>query len=526
MKRTRQSGTSRGPANVWGGLPWLATLFLGAWLAALGTSTVPAQEEHATRLLENGDRLERDGKLTQARAAWTEVVSSHPDSTAAPSALDRLGTAAYPVEDFALRGQIAHDALVTARQVFERVAGDYRASAEAPRAVFKLGLLFSDPSSPFFDLDEAYAKFSRITTVYPGSDFVDEGLYGMGEVLVKQGQPQRALVPISTLMTQAPDSPLADDALFLKGICLCRLENFREAIRAFQSLRDRYPDSHYRARARDRNTHLLRILQARNGDARDLYSQIHLVLPGLSSEWRIRSVISMATDAANRMAIADSRSGVIHVLDPEGTPLSRTDIKQPSAVWLGPDGLLASSRGDVIEGARRIPLIFGGDQQKVGDAAYIGRDPFSRLIVWDKKSDNVLRFGEGMAFETILSDGRQQRVDAAVVGEDGSVYLLDARERTVRVLQPGGGTRNVAIGLEALLRRPDFMAVDFLGNIYVMDTSSRAIGAFEPGGTVLAQVVSGKEDGAPFPRPLAMAVNGRGEILVYDERRDGIVVVR
>jgi len=206
MKQTRQSGSSPGHAAVRGGLPWLAPLFLGAWLAALGPSAVLAQDDHATRLLENGDRLERDGKLTQARAAWTEVVSSYPDSTAAPSALDRLGTAAYPVEDFALRGQVAHEALVTARQVFERIAADYRASAEAPRAVFKLGLLFSDPSSPFFDLDEAYAKFSRITTVYPGSGFVDAGLYGMAEVLVRQGQPQRA-VSAASRISRRPFEP-------------------------------------------------------------------------------------------------------------------------------------------------------------------------------------------------------------------------------------------------------------------------------------------------------------------------------
>jgi TolA-binding protein len=508
------------------GVRRLATLALALGLVSLGASIAPAQEDHATRLLENGDRLERDGKQAQARAAWTEVVTSYPDSTAAPTALDRLGTAAYPVEDFALRGQAAPGGLVTAKEVFERIAADYRASVEAPRAVFKLGLLFSDPSSPFFDLDEAYAKFSRITTVYRGSEFVDEGLYGMGEVLVKQGQPQRALVSVATLLMEAPDSPLADDALFLKGICLSRIRDYREAIRALQTLRDRYADSHYRALARDRNTHLVRVLQSRNGGPDGLYSHSHLVQPALSSEWRIRSVSSMATDAANRVAIADARSDVVHVLEPEGALLSRAEIKRPSAVWMGSNGLLVAARGDLIEGGQRNPLTFGGGQQQVGEAAYIGRDALGRLIVWDEKSDNVLRFGENNVFDAVLSDGRQQRVDAVSVAEDGSVYLLDARGRTVQVLLPGGGSRNVPLALEEVLRRPDLLAVDFLGNVYVMDTSSRAIGVFEPGGTVLAQVVSGKEDGAPFPRPLAMAVNARGEILVYDERREGIVVLR
>ena len=45
-------------------------------------------------------------------------------------------------------------------------------------------------------------------------------------------------------------------------------------------------------------------------------------------------------------------------------------------------------------------------------------------------------------------------------------------------------------------------------------------------GVRLARLTSGKADDDPFPRPEAMTVNGRGEILVYDQRRAGIVVFR
>jgi TolA-binding protein len=526
MRRIRQSGINDGMGTVPGKLGRMAGFALGVGLAVLGTVVAPAQEDHAQRLLENGDRLKRDGKLEQAQAVWTELVTTYPDSIVAPTALDRLGTAAYPVEEFSLRGQIAPDGLLAARPIFERIAVDYRSSREAPRAIFKLGLLFSDPSSPFFDLDEAYARFSRITTVYRASDLVDEGLYGMGEVLLKQGQPQRALVPISTLLANAPDSPVGDDALLLKGTCLGRLGEYREAIRALQSLRDRYPASDHRILARDRNTHLVRMLRAGKDASSPLYSEFHFVSPGLSSEWRIRSVASMAASDANRVAIADSRADVIHVLDADGTPLSRTDVRQPSAVWLGPDGLLAASRGDLVMGARRFPLTFENGRETVADAGFVGRDALGRLIVWDRKSDDVLRFRKEVTFDALLSEGRRQRVDAVSVSEDGSVYILDARERTVRVILADGSSRNLPIGLEELLRRPDLMAVDFLGNVYVMDTGSRGIGVFDSRGTVLARVVSGKEEGAPFPKPLALAVNGRGEILIFDDRRSGIVVAR
>ena len=79
---------------------------------------------------------------------------------------------------------------------------------------------------------------------------------------------------------------------------------------------------------------------------------------------------------------------------------------------------------------------------------------------------------------------------------------------------------------ESEVRRAGHMALDFLGNIYLMDTGARVIEMRDPQGALLARLTSGKADEDPFPRPEAMAVNERGEILVYDQRRAGIVVIR
>ena len=59
-----------------------------------------------------------------------------------------------------------------------------------------------------------------------------------------------------------------------------------------------------------------------------------------------------------------------------------------------------------------------------------------------------------------------------------------------------------------------------------MDAPSRIIEMRNSEGALLARLTSGKADTDPFPRPEALAVNQRGEILVYDQRRAGIVVFR
>ncbi|MCZ6649726.1 MAG: hypothetical protein O7D35_03590, partial [Acidobacteria bacterium] len=76
------------------------------------------------------------------------------------------------------------------------------------------------------------------------------------------------------------------------------------------------------------------------------------------------------------------------------------------------------------------------------------------------------------------------------------------------------------------LRRPRHMSRDFLGNLYLLDTVARVLEMRAPDGQLLARLTSGRADGEPFPRPAGLAVNGRGEILIYDERRAGIVVYR
>ncbi|MFQ5670967.1 MAG: tetratricopeptide repeat protein [Acidobacteriota bacterium] len=499
-------------------------LFLGM---AGGSGGTFGQDDLAARQLETGDRLAAAGKVVQAQAAWREVVARYPDSPSASAALDRLGSTAYPAEELAARGQMPAASLDQARAMFETIVREYQASPQAPRALFKLGLLFSDPAAAFFDLDEAYARFTTITTLYPASEQVDQGLLGEADVLATQGQCQPALKPLSTLLLVHGESPLLDQAWFLAGRCLGRLGKLRAALRAFQELRDQIPASPLATVARDRTTHLARLLRGGSRAPAALYTRFDLLVPSLPAGERLRSVTAMAADEKNRIILVDERAGAVHVLDAKGRPLSRLGVRRPSAVFAHGDLLLVGADGEVVSGGKGTSLTGPGGRVSLLEIGFLGRDPRQRLIVWDRRTGSLLRYKRDLSFESVLVEGRERRIDAVTLAEDGTLYLLDARRERVSILPPGGGgTREMALAPAAGLPRPDTMAIDFLGNLFVMDRADRSLVVFGPEGKELAHLSSGRDATDPFPRPDALAVNRRGEILIYDERRRGVVVAR
>ncbi len=479
-------------------------------------------DEIAARELANGDSLARDGKLDQARTAWRQVVERYPDSQEAPTALDRLGTAAYPVEDFHLRGRTPGTDAERALSIYRRIAEGHRNAPEAPRALFKLGMLLSDPDVLFYNLDESYGQFSALVTIYPESDYQDEGLYGLGDILAQQRQCPRAMASLSRLDAEFPDSPWADDGLMLQADCLVRGGYREEAMRLYQDLRDRFPQSPGATLARDRNTHLIRLLEAKSGP---VYRQVHFIPVRLPEAWRVRAVTDMEVDPRGNIIISDGRAGLVHTLDRKGQPVSRAELRRPSAVWAGPDGLIIFADGRLVMGEQALSMIGPDGGPVVGPAGLLARDPEGRFIIWDRKSGDILRFTRRGRFDEVLVASREFRIDAAVAGQDGTIVVLDGKAMVAHEFMPGGGRREVPLQSDEL-RRPRHMSRDFLGNLYLLDTVARVLEMRAPDGRLLVRLTSGRADGEPFPRPAGLAVNGRGDILIYDERRAGIVVYR
>lgn len=498
----------------------LSCMVLVASLAAL--SPAVAQQDLAARELANGDRLARDGKMEQADQAWRRVIERYPDSGEAAQAMDRLGTAAYPVEEFELRGRVVAADPQAARTIFERLAEDYRESPEAPRALFKLGLLYSDPGSEAFDLDEAYARFSALVTIYPESDHRDGGLLGLGDVLAKQGECSRGMAPLARLDAQFPESRWADDGLLLQATCLLTTGYRQEAMRLYQDVRDRFPDSSAASLARARNTHLVRLMEAETGPIYERNTLVRFDLPG---DWEVRSVDDLQAGSGNKVILVDARSGVAHIIETRSKTSTQVEVENPSAVWPGQDQPALFANSAIVQDGRVVTLAAANGNKISGSAGLLARDPLGRYLVWDQRTGDLLRFSRELQFDRVLVAARDVRIDAAAAGADGTLVTLDARSGELSFWETDGRRRMVPLQ-EGEARRVGHMALDFLGNIYLMDSGARVIEMRDPEGALITRLSSGKSDGDPFPRPEGMTVNERGEILVYDQRRAGIVVYR
>jgi TolA-binding protein len=504
--------------------PLILTVALLAWPAG-GPRPLAAPDDVASRQLENGDRLARDGKQEQAEAAWHDVVARYPDSIAAPQALDRLGSAAFPAEDLADLGRSTVPRAAAARAAFERIAADYRASRQAARANLKLALLFADPMAGAYDLDEAYARYSAVVHLYPDSDLVDDALFGMGTVLATQGAGVRALAPLERLAADWPASPLAERAHLLGALCLTRAGRLEDAALELQSLRRAAPESPLASEARERLTHLVRLIEARRPGGSPAYTR-HRFLPlRVPAESSPRAIASMAAGEADQIVIADQRDGAVLTLDPGAALIERQDVPGAAAVWTDRFGTLIAAGGDLIRQGRRSPLTPRPGEEPPREIDFISRDGQGRLTIHDAKSGEILRYHPDLTFEKRLVGGKERRVDALAAAPDGALCLLDGRAKTVSCLLPSGGEERITLAPVEDLDHPDGLAIDFVGDFVVLDRGEKLVAVFDPAGAPLARIRAG--DGAEplLWQPGPLCVNLRGQILVFDQRQHGLAVL-
>ncbi|MFQ5767743.1 MAG: hypothetical protein ACE5ID_07145, partial [Acidobacteriota bacterium] len=256
------------------------------------------------------------------------------------------------------------------------------------------------------------------------------------------------------------------------------------------------------------------------------YGRFTYLTPRLSPDWRLRSARSLFVGPGNHLWLADFRSGAVHLLGLDGAAGKRMELPHPTAVWEDSAGVVIGAGGAVVVNGRRIELADRDGRRFTGEIGFVARDRRLRLLVWEVKEAALRRFTATGKFDKVIFSAGPGGIEAVAASPDGDLFILDGRQRQVTVLSAAGSKRVISLSLAASLRRPSHLAVDFMGHLFVMDRSSRTIGVFDPSGRVLASVSSGKTAADPFPRPEAMTVDQRGEIIIYDGRRDGLVIVK
>ncbi len=328
--------------------------------------------------------------------------------------------------------------------------------------------------------------------------------------------------PLARIDARFAASPWADEALLRQAECLWKTADAVEAMRSYQRLRDEHPDSPWAKEARERNTHLARLHHA---GEEPLYQRTEFLRLQLPAAWSLRSVNQLAVDDAGNLYVVDTRMDVVHIFDRQGALAGQIEARRPTAVLPAAEQPRTFADGALVTGSGASPLLLEGGAALAGPVGLLAEDLQGRLLIWDRRSGHIFRFGQDLALLGRAVDGDERKVDGAVMSANGTLVVLNQKGRELTYQDPSGELRSLPLA-DSMLRRPTLEAVDFLGNVVLMDAGNRIVELRSPDGEMLARLTSGKADGDPFPRPEALAMNTRGEILIYDQRRGGVVVFR
>jgi len=110
------------------------------------------------------------------------------------------------------------------------------------------------------DCLEATEEFQKVIFNFPGSEFIDDSEFGLGEAHYCSKEYTLAAAQFQRILRDYPLSPYADDAQFMLGMCYYEQsmpssldqEFTRKAIDAFQKMIDDWPESDRIGEAKER----------------------------------------------------------------------------------------------------------------------------------------------------------------------------------------------------------------------------------------------------------------------------------
>jgi TolA-binding protein len=471
-----------------------------------------AQEEsaevQAQRLLDEGREYWKSGKLKQALDNFQIVTTSFSGTNAEGQALLEIGR---------YRMEVDRDG-EGARKAFEKVSRDHAQSDAAPGAYHYLGVLLLQEATNSIELDDALAQFSRVTTLYPRSEWVPRSLQATAMVHRRAGRFEDAVAFNRRVALEYPASDAAPKAQFEAGHALALLGEPRLAMEEFQQVRNRFPESPWAKDALARITALYRLY----GGGQPTFR--HDSGYSLSGGNVLKDVRALLAAPDGRLWVASKKTKSAVPFDSSGKMGSSLSAQEPRTLSLAPDGrVVFAAKSAVRLGPRdlrsfKLPPEKPGDErkplEKILSAAVT---PGNTVLVSDEGNDTVYRFDmNGALVGTFPARARDKReVIRIVVDGEGGILLLDKKAKTVRVCDESGRTiRTVGPGG---LDKPRDVAVDTVRNIYVADEKAGVV-VFNSQGELFFKI-----SGSPMKKPIALTLEAGGAVLVYDDGQDKIL---
>lgn len=131
-------------------------------------------------------------------------------------------------------------------QHYRRIAEMSATDPRAPDALYRLGRLLHERG----DRAEASNVLRSLAARHPKHEAASGALLVSGFALAADGHPEEAIVDWSRLARDYATSPLAEEALYQKGLAEIRLQRERQALESLGDLLKRFPKTRFEADAR------------------------------------------------------------------------------------------------------------------------------------------------------------------------------------------------------------------------------------------------------------------------------------
>ncbi len=450
----------------------------------------------------------------------------------ADDALYQLGSYYYPADTVDALGRAAADALVRAKEAFATINAKYPREDMAPRALYKLGLIALDPVNPKRSLDEAYASFTSVVNIYPGSDTVAPALFGMGFADFEAGRYDKAITAFEQVVDRYAGSEAAGEALYMMGMAFAREGAWTRSLETLESVRTRHPDGHLAERALDRMTLIYRMKVQPGVSSAPLFRLDKSYTPTLAGEGP-RGDVSIALDADSAVHLLDVRAGTISKLDESGSARSvAPPLEDAVSIAIDESGAEIVAAGDKVRVGVEVirPMVTDrGTLKPLSRIEGAVRQVPGRLALLDTDRNEIYLYeGDPARLDLLYRDpAGRARLTGLAAGAEGRIYTIDRRSRSVIEIAPDRKVRTIdlaAVSPQAA-QDPIAVAADDLGDLFVLDRRSDTVTVLTVEGRLLQVIASGEGSGE-FSYPSAIAFGPRAEIYIYDAKRKTILRFR
>ncbi len=478
------------------------------------------------KLYDNAVQLLRSGKSEEALKGLQQIYDSYGNTPQAPDALYQAGSFHYPVLELGDLGIATRDQIQKAIPLFDRIRTRYGTSPRAPEALYKLGLLALEPDNPKVNPNEAYAAFTSVANVYPGSPLVGDALYGAAFSQMRSGAFEAALEDFSRLLEQVPGYAGAPRARLAFGYCQYRAGDYARAMEEYQKVRDLFPSRPEAQVALERLTllHRMRLLPE---TGRTITYGLDSSYLGKLDNFGLRSVSALALTPEGSLMVADAKTGNVLTVEPKGHPTGKIPFAGAESATVDRRGSpLVAGGGAILFKGKAVPLTRpdAGATRPVRDTSGIAIDREGRIYVVDGKTGEVLVYGRDLDFRASVFRAPGGGLGDLKAGFDNQIYILDTRDKSINVLQEGKTLPKIRLGdPPASIAEPVDLAVDDLGDLYVCDAGSGRVVILDPTGKRVLASLGGDKGKGGISAPEKIEVDRQGRIYIYDRKADAIL---